>query len=88
MPPKAQKRPRKKVKEDEASTAADDTVSLSSNDEAETKSTTIDLVIDKTVKHSVRFKEISNDPILGTVYVKKKFCGTHKKCKIVIEFLD
>jgi len=49
---------------------------------------TIKFEIEKEVKHSVRYKEITEDgtpPIFGTIYVQKWFVGDSKELTITIE---
>ncbi len=49
---------------------------------------TVKFEIEKEVKHSVRYKEITEEgtpPIIGTLYVQKWFVGDAKELTITIE---
>ncbi|MDF1751782.1 MAG: hypothetical protein P1U89_03300 [Verrucomicrobiales bacterium] len=51
-------------------------------------SKTVKFEIEKEVKHSIRYKEITEDgmpPIVGSIYVQKWFAGDAKELTITIE---
>lgn len=49
---------------------------------------TITFEIEKVNKHSVRYKELTEDgtpPVLGSIYVQKWFAGNNEKVEVTIK---